>query len=343
MNQNEEKLTDLQEEHISFERASRNIRSMNLINGFLFDSVLENEENAKVVVGKILGRVLGKELSDIKVSSQKVFNGVNTKFHGIRMDAHISKSTDDKKLLATVYDLEVENRESDRLSLPKRQRYYSAISDSKTLAASDDYRLLPEYISVTILSYDPFLLGDMYYEARSCLISHLDSGFEYDDGIMNIFLYADGRINTNSDYGNSLKHMLKYIVTGEKPDIEDIDINAIDTIVTKVKLNAEVTREYMKQWDREATLIREAKEAAEKAAKEAAEKAVKEAAEKAAKEATERATIITKKEDSLEIIRFAREDGVPDEKIRVRLRDRLNLASDVIEELFNQVDNPDQN
>ncbi len=137
--------------------------------------------------------------------------------------------------------------------------------------------------------------------------------------------------------------MLKYIVTGEKPEIEDTDINAIDTIVTKVKINAEVTREYMKQWDREATLIREAKEAAKEEAEKAAKEAAEKAAEKAAKEATEKATINTKKEDSLEIIRFAREDGVPDEKIRLRLRDRLKLPSAVIEELFNQIDNPDRN
>ncbi|MBQ9305632.1 hypothetical protein [Butyrivibrio sp.] len=46
----------------------------------------------------------------------------------------------------------------------------------------------------------------------------------------------------------------------------------------------------------------------------------------------------TKKEDALEVIRFGREDGVSDEKIRKRLETRFELAPSVIGELFAQVD-----
>ena len=310
MNQNETQTNASQELHISFAKADREVKAMNLIDGFLFNSVIENEEDAKIVARKILSRILQKELSDIEITSQKVFNGVDTKYHGIRMDVHIKESQEHKKLKATIYDIEVESRPSDRPDIPRRQRYYSAMIDTKALATSEDYRALPEYISITILSYDPFLLGDMYYEARMSLVSHPKSGYSYDDGIVNIFLYANGRVNTDDpEYGESLKRMLKYIVTGEKPKTPDTDIEALDIIVTRVKSNAEVTREYMKQWDREATLKREV-------------------------------ALETKKQDALEIICFGREDGIPDDKIRFLLENRLKLSSDVIDVLFEKVDEP---
>ena len=230
-----------QNQHITFEEARKSVVTMNLINGFLFDSVTED-------------------------------------------------------------------RESDRPSLPKRQRYYSALHDTKKLATSTDYRLLPDYVSITILSYDPFQLGDMYYEARSDLISHKDSDYVYDDGIVNIFLYAGGRINTpDTAYGNHLKEMLKYIVSGDKPTSPDEDIDNLDSIVTKVKFNAEVTKEYMKQWDREATLQREAADA-------------------------------TKKDDGIKFIKFGRELGASDDTIRARLESEFGFDIKTIDELFEQVD-----
>ncbi|MBP5309665.1 MAG: hypothetical protein J6Z05_03470, partial [Lachnospiraceae bacterium] len=60
--------------NITFEDARKSIVSMNLIKGFLFDSVKEDEEDAKTVIRIILERVLGKKLADIEVTSQKVFN-----------------------------------------------------------------------------------------------------------------------------------------------------------------------------------------------------------------------------------------------------------------------------
>lgn len=301
-----------QNKHITFEEARKSIAAMNLINGFLFDSVTEDKENAKIVIGIILERVLGKKLADIEVSSQKVYNGVDTKYHGIRLDAHISEASNNNGLLATVYDVEMEDRESDRLSLPKRQRYYSALHDTKKLSTSTDYRLLPNYVSITILSYDPFQLGDMYYEAKTDLVSHKGSGYEYDDGVINIFLYAGGYVNTiDSDYGNNLKEMLEYIVSGNKPSSPDEDIDKMDSIVTKVKFNAEVTKEYMKQWDRESTLQREAAEAA---------------------------TTKTKKDDGIKFIKFGRKYRISDDEIRINLESEFELGKEVIDELFKQVD-----
>ena len=50
-----------------------------------------------------------------------------------------------------------------------------------------------KYERIVILSYDPFLIGDMYYEAKMHLSTHPD--YNYDDGRTFILLYADGKPN----------------------------------------------------------------------------------------------------------------------------------------------------
>ncbi len=92
--------------------------------------------------------------------------------------------------------------------------------------------------------------------------------------------------------------MLHYILTGEKPESQNQDINDIDKVVTKVKKRVEVTTKYMRQWEKELAIAREAK-----------------------------------KEDALEMIRFDRESNIPTDKTRTRIR-RLGLDDATIDELF---------
>ena len=246
----------MKETKITYEQARREIQSMNLINGFLFNSVTEKEADACYIVKTIISRVLGKQISDIKVTTEKTYNGIDTKYHGIRFDAQITPGKENDQIYATVYDLEIEDRESDRQSLPKRQRYYSALYDNKLLQSGEDYSVLPEYISITIASYDPFLQGDMYYEARSVLTTHPNC--EYNDGITNIFLYANGQLNIPEGRGKKLQQLLQYMLTGQKPSVTDQEIETIDKLVTKVKAKKEVTTNYMKQWDRDRIIARDA-------------------------------------------------------------------------------------
>ncbi|WP_155832632.1 hypothetical protein [Butyrivibrio sp. AE3006] len=243
---------------ITLEEAQKAVRSMNLINGFLFDSVMEDNERAKTVAGIILSTVLGQEISDIEVTPQKTFLGIDWGLHGIRFDAQIKPVPESSDLSVTIYDLEIEDRESDRLSLPRRQRYYSALSDERTLPSSTDYRELPDYVSVTILSYDPFLAGDMYYAAKMHLKTH--PHIEYEDGRLNIFLYAYGSNNVitkDQTYGKDLEEMLKYIVDGTLPSDHNERVISLDNIVSEVKNRSEVSSHYMKAWDREIVMKRE--------------------------------------------------------------------------------------
>jgi predicted transposase/invertase (TIGR01784 family) len=291
---------------ITEEYARKIIQSLNLINGFLFDSVLEDEEDAKIVIGHILSSIYNRKVEVEIVRSQKTFLAVDTRFHSIRLDAYVKYAKDNDSLKATIFDVEMEDRESDRPDLPKRLRYYCGMHDSKFLRASTNYRALPDFVSITISSYAPFGAGDMYYEASTTLTTHPQ--MEYNDGISHIFLYCNGNPNImDAVHSKKLTEMLRYIVSGEKPTSHNTDIDDIDKIVSRVKALPEVTTNYMKQWDREQTLQLEA-------------------------------SAKTKNEDAIKLIKFGQIHNIPDDDIVTELRNNFSYDDDAISALFDQIE-----
>ncbi len=295
-----------------YEQAKRAIQEMTLIDGFLFDSSIENEDDAKIVIGNMLKAFFDRDFKNIEITSQKQFQAIDTKYHGIRLDALISEDPMDHTLSAKIIDIEMENRESDKPYLPRRLRYYTALPDAKSLGSGMKYDKIPDFISITISSYDPFGAGDMYYEAKTVLKTH--PKISYDDGITRMFFYTKGNPNfdamstfvKSSEHRKKLEEMLYYIQTGTKPTTKNTDIDDIDTVVAKVKGREEVTTEYMRQCDKEYIIKRE--------------------------------TIAeTKKEDALEIIRFDRKYKVPSDITRERIKS-FRLSDDEIDNLFAQVD-----
>ncbi len=294
--------------HITFDEAKKKVSEMNLINNFLFDSSMENEDDAKIVAGKILKSIFNREFKNIHVYSQKQFNAIDTIYHSIRLDVYITENMEDETCNAIIYNIEMEDRLADKKYLPRRNRFYSALHDSRLLESGASYDELPDFVSITISSYDPFDSGDMCYVAKSVLISHPEN--IYNDGLTHIYLYCMGSPNTDvlapftkmDSHRNNLEEMLHYIQTGEKPEVQNPDINDVDSVVTKIKRREEVTTKYMRQWERERAIAKE-----------------------------------VRIDDALEMIRFGREEGVSDEKTRIRIK-RIGLNDSTIDKLFKQID-----
>ena len=291
---------------VTYAEAKKAVEAMNLINGFLFDSSIEDEEDAKIVIGAILTTVFNRRINEIKVTSQKNFQAIDTKYHGIRLDAHVTEDVDGA-VSATIYDVEMEDRIADKPNLPKRIRYYNSLIDSRYLDSGKGYDGLPDFVSITILSYDPFGAGDLYYEASTVLTTHPD--IEYEDGVFHIYLFCNGKINRdlNEAHGKKLHEVLKYIVSGEKITSENKEVNDLEEVVTKIKKRPEVTTKFMLQCDRERVLVADAKRE-------------------------------TRKEDALKMIRFGRENEISDDKTRQQLGTEFEFTPSEIDELFKQVD-----
>ena len=168
------------------------------------------------------------------------------------------------------------------------------------------FKKLPNYITVTIPSYDLFNTGDIYYETKSVLKTH--PNIPYGDGITHIYLYCSGKINDGLDasHGKKLMEALKYIVSGEKTSSENQQVNDLEKVVSKIKKRPEVTKKYMQQWDRERHLVMDAK-------------------------------LEAKQEAAISTITFNRKHGISDIETKAYIIDELGLSESCVDELFAQV------
>ena len=207
----------------------RNLEELNLLDDFLMGSVLSYPGIGPEVCRRMVSIILNREIKQIRIIPQKVYFGADTDKHGIRLDVYAEEKADD---LNTVYDIEPDKdgRESLRLALPKRARFYHAKIDADSLASGEDYGKLKNVIVIFICPYDPFQLNRMVYTIKSCCVE--EPGLVYEDGARTIFLYTKG-IKGNPPA--ELQRLLQYL---------------------KVKHDREVSLEYMKIFERE-RLIRE--------------------------------------------------------------------------------------
>ena len=167
----------------------RNLEELNLLDDFLMGSVLSYPGIGPEVCRRMVSIILNREIKQIRIIPQKVYFGADTDKHGIRLDVYAEEKADD---LNTVYDIEPDKdgRESLRLALPKRARFYHAKIDADSLASGEDYGKLKNVIVIFICPYDPFQLNRMVYTIKSCCVEEPD--LVYEDGARTIFLYTKG-------------------------------------------------------------------------------------------------------------------------------------------------------
>lgn len=78
----------------------KTLKDLNLMDAFLFDVSTEKTENAEIIARTIIKRVIGHELKEITVESQKQFLGFDFKKRGIRMDLWVREKLVIKILLS---------------------------------------------------------------------------------------------------------------------------------------------------------------------------------------------------------------------------------------------------
>lgn len=231
-------------------RTFRKLEDLNLIDNFLFQQMLMQEEDGEKFARILLSTILGKKIRNVKITSQKNILGIDTDKHGIRLDAYIEDVSDadnpdlaDAEIIPDIYDIEP-NNSYEKETLPKRTRYYHGLIDTQLLATGAGYDKLPNVIIIVILPYDPFDQNRMVYTIRN----HCDEvpNLPYDDGARKIFLYTKG---IEGNPSQSLKSMLKYIQESTKENVTNEDIASIEQLVNKVKHKKEVGINYMKSWE----------------------------------------------------------------------------------------------
>ena len=209
-------------------KTSKSLQDLNLIDSFLFSASTENSQDAEFIAKLIIERATGRRIKEISVMPEKTLAGLDIMHHGIRMDLCIMEYEEDN--VAGVYDIEP-NRYKIK-ELPRRSRYSQALTDSKLFSSGKRYKELPDYVSIWILSEDPFGLNRMVYTVRSKVEEVLDANF--DDGVTKVFLYAYGEEGGSEE----LRNLLRYFVDSDVANATDKELEEVHKIVAGIKSDA---------------------------------------------------------------------------------------------------------
>ena len=217
----------------------KSYEELTLMDSFLFESVTEKPENAITISKVIIERTLGRKVKKLVVETQKELKGININNHGIRMDVYTTEidATSENNEITCVYDIEPNNYRED--NIPRRNRYYQSLIDSKLLPTNTPYEMLPDMFSIWILPYDPFGDNRMVYTIKNKVEEN--NRIVYNDGVTKIFL------NTKGAKGGSqkLKELLTFMENPIRDNAVDEDLSKILNIVDTVKRNPEERRRYM--------------------------------------------------------------------------------------------------
>lgn len=219
----------------SCKKAYKPLQELNLIDSFLFGASTEKTQDAEFIAKLIIERATNQKVDKISVVSEKELTGIDIHHHGIRMDLYVEAFENQR--LAKVYD--IEPNKYNLTELPMRSRYSQSLTDVKLLNSGEAYDTLPEYISIWILPYDPFMKNQMLYVVKNCVEEFPE--LVYNDGVKKLFLYVDGELGGTE----KLKSLLQYFSDSNTQNVTDSDLEHLHSIVENVKNNQKVGKHYM--------------------------------------------------------------------------------------------------
>lgn len=217
----------------------KSYEELNLMDSFLFEAATEKPENAVIIAKVIIERATGRKVKKLIVETQKELKGINVNMHGIRMDVYTAEVDDTASMDETicVYDIEPNNYYDK--DIPRRNRYYQSMIDSKLLPTSSEYKNLPDMFSIWILPYDPFDDERMVYTVKNLVTEN--NQIVYNDGVTKIFLYTKGTVGGSE----KLKELLTFMESSIRSNAVDDELLDIMDIVDVVKSDPEERRRYM--------------------------------------------------------------------------------------------------
>ncbi len=218
----------------------RKLNDLNLMDDFLINRIASDPEYGNAFVGYILATIFGRKMESLFIIPQKVEYGENTDKHGIRMDVYMKEGE------TGFFDLEVDQTKDylERVSLPKRVRFYHAKIDVSILASNTGYDKLSDVCVIFIVDYDPFGLNRMVYTVRNVCLEEPD--MPYEDGALSVFLYTKG---TEGNPPRELKQLLQYMENTSEENACNEELRKIHRMVQHVKRKRETELAYMQLYE----------------------------------------------------------------------------------------------
>lgn len=241
-------------------KSRKKLEELNLIDDFLFYSMMSYPEIKETFTQKILQLLFQKKFTNLKIVAQKVYGGKNTDLRGARLDVYVEDEESvkiDSSEASTVYDLEADqnSKNSSIMTFPKRVRFYHAIIDSRCLKSGEDFGKLKNVYVIFICNYDPFGCDRVKYTLKNMCVEAPE--IPYEDGAQTIVLYTKG---TNGEVSEELRQFLNYMENTTEENAVNQDLKEIQKMVDTVKQDGEVSLAYMKGFERDMLMYEEGRE-----------------------------------------------------------------------------------
>ncbi len=217
----------------------KTLEEMDVMDDFLANAMVADEDVGEDFCRLLLGVLLQRQIGKLRINAQKSFQGILPGKRGIRMDVEIKEDSYDSASGVNLYDLEPHLK--NRINIPKHNRFYQAVIDSKQLpSGEEDFDKLPNLFVVTVLNYDLFGKGYMKYCVHNCCEEVPDA--PYDDGLT--FLYFNTK---GAKGGNEVIHsVLNYLQDSRKENVVNEETRKLHAMVEQVKKKPEVRLAYMR-------------------------------------------------------------------------------------------------
>lgn len=206
----------------SAERRYEMISKMNLMDDVLFAVVMEDPRACEYVLRRITG------IKTLHVISSKAqFSVINLTTHSVILDVIAEDDT------GQLFSIEIQRSNNDHH--PKRIRYYQANVDTTFLSKGVRYENLPEAWFIFISDFDPFGLGDNYYEIERKIKGRKD---HVNNGVHEIYL------NTVVKNDREITDLLQYF---KNTDAANDSFGDLSDRVRKIKNDKEGGNTYMSE------------------------------------------------------------------------------------------------
>ncbi len=220
------------------ERARKKLAEMNLLDDFLFGSVVAHPQIGQEFVRILLKTIFGREFKYLSVTAQKVFYGADRDLHGARLDVLVEPEERDAGGRATVYDIEPDRRDraAEVKVLPRRVRFYHGKIIATSLSSGAKYDELMNVVVIMVLPFDPFGLDRMVYTVKNHCVE--EQGMEYEDGESTVFLYTKG---TKGSSNEALRLLLHYMEESRIENAVNDDLREVHRMVEMIKVDSGTT------------------------------------------------------------------------------------------------------
>ena len=237
----------------------RPLAELDLLDDFLFNALLAYPEYGRRFCRKFLRILFGRDFKNLNIVTQKSYGGLDTGYHGARLDVYIEEGDEvevDSTNVSAIYDIEPDknNKRKEIDAIPQRTRFYHAIIDRRCLKSGQSYDRLKKVFVIFICPYDPFGDNRMIYTIRNQCVENPE--LPYDDGARTIFLYTKGEKGRDNE---TLSQLLDYMENTTRENAVTEELEDIQEMVDAVKEDAEVPVAYMKGFERDQMFLEEGK------------------------------------------------------------------------------------